>query len=143
MTTSPKLELKRGAEILEPTLSSAGFVFSIGSEGNSSGGSFCSGAFTKGNRRLELHVRGSLGLVAYSVGSQTMSHEDYLHALGIRGEYPGFSEDIEGGFIHLRNDLVKAGATFLTGSDSDFSTLVTANEISPRPKGFRALGNRK
>ena len=143
MAVDPKLELTRGALALQAVLGPAGFIFAIQSEGSSSGGPYCAGTFTRDDRRLELHVRGSLGLVTYSIGSETISHEDYVRTLGARGEYPGFSQHIEEAFIHLRSDLESVGTIFLTGSDLEFLNLIRLSRENPQQKGFRALGEPK
>jgi len=41
----------------------AGFTFHLTNNGNSSGGDFATGRFTKGTQDLELHFRHSLGMV--------------------------------------------------------------------------------
>lgn len=94
----------------------------IGSDGGS-GGEFGETAYTRENRRLELHFRYSLGLVVYHVGTVSLPHEDYMRAVLGRGganQYPGFSEDPLDGFRHLRHDLARYWSEFLTGSELDF-----------------------
>jgi len=57
--------LKAGVEILDSFMESLGFVYTQISAGAGSGGSFASGEFRRGDRRLELHFLYSLGLVTY------------------------------------------------------------------------------
>jgi hypothetical protein len=60
------------AEVLGP----AGFEFIQMDEGVGIGGPFASGAFLKGDRRLEIHVRSSLSLVRYHVGDESQCAGD-------------------------------------------------------------------
>jgi hypothetical protein len=112
--------LRSGAEIIASLLVPDGFVFEILSSGEGSGGTFASGQFQRGERRMEFHFRYSLGMVSYHLGSRSMSHENFMHAvLGKRhaSKYPGFSDQPIDGFRHLLADLESHGADFLTGSD--------------------------
>lgn len=84
---------------------------------------YASTEFIRGDRRLEIHFRHSLGLVTYHVGSVSLSHEDYMWSvIGKRwaSHYPGFSQDPLDGFRDLRQDLEQYGAVFLSGTDSEF-----------------------
>lgn len=81
--------------------------------GRGSGGEFAYGEYARGDRRLELHFRYSLGLVTYHTGSNTLSHEAYMKALGAgstEAQYPRYSDDLLDGFRHLA-----AGDDFLSG----------------------------
>ncbi len=95
----------------------------------------------RGDRRLELHFRWSLGLVSYQVGDVKISHSEYLRVQGIMGAYPGFSEKPIDAFVHLLSDLEHAGGIFLHGEDKEFEKLATESKRSPKPTGFKALGN--
>jgi hypothetical protein len=136
----PRTELKAGVAVLDPILSSAGFAFQFETEGLSSGGRSCSGAFIRGDRRLELHFQYSLGLVTYNVSNCSLSHEDYLRAQGAKGQYPGFSDEPIDAFKHLREDLKKWGAAFLTAPNERFVQLAQWVLANPKKKGFWALG---
>jgi hypothetical protein len=57
--------LAAGVRELESLLAPLGFVFRLTDEGARSGGMYASGQFERGARRLERHVRRSLGLVTY------------------------------------------------------------------------------
>jgi len=83
MEIRPKEGLLEGVQILHPALAPYGFAFRFGSEGKGSGGHFAWGEFFREERRLELHIRRSLGLVRYHVGDQSASHEAYLRELGV------------------------------------------------------------
>ena len=123
MRTEVSEILKAGVAILDDLMRSHGFVYRSTSAGVGSGGSFASGEFRRADRGLELHFRGSLGLVTYHLGCATLSHEDYMWSvLGNRwaSHYPGFSDDPMDGFRHLLLDLEQYGSDFLRGSDSDF-----------------------
>ena len=137
----PKKELLCGVKTLERILVPAGFAFKLERGGLSSGGHSCSGAFVRGDRRLELHFRWSLGLVSYQVGEVKISHSEYLRAQGVKGAYPGFSENPIDAFVHLHSDLEQAGGIFLHGEDKEFEKLATESKGSPKPTGFKALGN--
>lgn len=91
--------------------------------GVGSGGAYATAEFTRGNRKLELHFRQSLGIVTYHLGDASLSHEDYMWV--VTGErwstaYPGFSNDPLDGFRHLRADLEQFGGEFLDGQDNAF-----------------------
>ena len=121
--TDPFETLKAGVLILKELLSEHRFSDSLIASGRGSGGTFASAEFLRGNRRLELHFRYSLGLVTYHVGSLTLSHEDYMWSvLGKRwaSHYPEFSKDPLDGFRELRWDLEEYGAAFLSETDTDF-----------------------
>jgi hypothetical protein len=115
--------LQRGAAILNEVLAPYGFALSSPTSGTGSGGSFASCEFSRGNRKLRLNFRYSLGLVEYEVGGVALSHEAYMWSVtGSRGatSYPGFSSDPLDGFRHLAIDLKERAQDFLTGSDQDF-----------------------
>jgi hypothetical protein len=121
---NPADTMKSGVEILEPLLTRQhGFSYRPIGQGHSSGGDFVSGEFQRGDRRLELHLRHSLGLVTHYVGSSSLSHEDYIWSvLGQRfaSSYPEFSEDPLQAFRDLKSDIDRHVADFLSGSDDDF-----------------------
>ena len=99
------------------------FSDSLTAAGGGSGGAYASAEFLRGDRRLEVHFRYSLGMVSYHVGNVSLSHEDYMWSvMRKRGasHYPGFSNDPLDGFRDLRRDLEEYGAAFLTGTDADF-----------------------
>jgi hypothetical protein len=115
--------LKAGVQILKSLMSEHRFSDALTAAGRGSGGAYASAEFLRGDRRLEVHFRYSLGLVTYHVGNLSLSHEDYMWSvMGKRGasHYPGFSNDPLDGFRDLRRDLEEYGAAFLTGPDSDF-----------------------
>jgi hypothetical protein len=132
-TTRGRELLDAGVDVLKPILEPLGFVFELSSEGPSSGGHFASGQFVAEDRRLEIHARHSLGLVAYHWGSVSIGHEDLTRALGVRGSYPGYSFDPVDGFRRLRADLEGPLAPFLTGDA--FEWFVDAvDSAEPPPK---------
>ena len=64
--------------------------------GNSSGGRYASAEFRRGDRILEVHFRGTLGLVTYHLGTAYVSHVDFMLSVFGRewaSNYPGFSND--------------------------------------------------
>lgn len=143
---NPTEILLAGCEILEPVLVPHGFARRPFDSGSSSGGYFARTEYVRKDRRVELHFRGSLGLVAYHLGALSITHEDYMRAvLGRRGgnQYPGFSEDPLDGFRHLRHDLERYCPEFLGESDDAFRQVVAMAAAQPRATGFRALSSRQ
>jgi hypothetical protein len=115
--------LRAGTAILDTILAPHGFIVGPISSGAASGGSFAWCEYCRGNRRLRLHFRYSLGLVEYELGGVTLSHEDFMWSVQGRRwatNYPGFSKDPLDGFRHLAADLTQYAQDFLTGSDNDF-----------------------
>ena len=116
---SPTEILRAGSEILVPIMEPHGFTFVEGPSGESSGGNFARGDFVRDDRRLELHLRHSLGLVTYHCGPLSATHESYMRQLlgdGGAHRYPGFSDDPLDGFRHLAHDIENFAGDFLTGS---------------------------
>jgi hypothetical protein len=143
---SPSELLARGAAELAEVLGPAGFAFAETEEGIGSGEALATGEFRKGDRRLELHVRSSLGLVRYHFGDETMSHEALvrgmraLERIAEEGQYPGFSDDPMAGFRHLRHDLELFGEVFLRGGAKAYRALKKWVDKHPKKSGFAGLG---
>jgi hypothetical protein len=112
----PEVILLSGSEILGSVLSPHHFTFEFRSAGTGSGGDFAWGEFVRTDRRLELHFRRSLGLVAYHLGRLHATHEVYMRELGFwgRNRYPAYSGEPMQGFINLSHDLGHA-IDFLSG----------------------------
>ncbi|MGA7238049.1 MAG: hypothetical protein WBY44_20345 [Bryobacteraceae bacterium] len=125
--SKPEARLRAGVATIATVLAPHGFRFLVRESGNSSGGPFAFGEFVRGDRRLELHVRDSLGLVRYHLGSHSASHEYYMKELGEwpRCDYPGFPNDPMDPFERLAHDLKFAGE-FMSG---DARLLLRASEI--------------
>ncbi len=147
MTMTPREVLDRGVAELAEVLGPAGFTFvAAGDEDDGSGGASASGEFRRGDRRLELHVRRSLGLVRYHFGEQSLSHEDLVRGVRALGgisteaQYPGFSDDPAAGFRHLRADLDRFGDVFLTGGAKAFRALKKWLDKHPKKSGIAGLG---
>jgi hypothetical protein len=114
--------LTNGSEILKPLMINNGFQFNIDGKGQSSGGNFAFGSWTKKERKLEYHFRYSLGLVKYSLGEKSVEHEFFLWALTgqkRKAKYPGSSEDPLDGFRRLLDDLNQFCTVFLSGPDKE------------------------
>ena len=123
MATNAVESFDAGMRVLGPLMEAHGFKRTAPLSGESSGGTYASAQWVRGDRVLDLHFRHSLGLVSYRVGDVSLSHEEYMWAVTGRKwstEYPGFSDDPLDGFRHLRADLEKHGSSFLTGSDANF-----------------------
>ncbi len=143
---TPRDVLDRGAVELAEVLGPAGFTFVAADEDAGEGGASASGEFRRGDRRLELQVRRSLGLVRYHFGEQSLSHEDLvrgvraLDGIGAEAQYPGFSDDPAAGFHHLRADLERFGDVFLTGGAKAFRALKKWLDKHPKKSGLAGLG---
>ncbi len=141
----PRDVLNAGARELESVLVPHGFAFCVSDEGKSSGGRYASGEYQRGDRRLELHFRWSLGLVKYHVGGWSLDHAEYVRAVQavtgtrVQPAYPGFSDDPLAAFHHLGRDLERFGKVFLGGSDAAFAELHTWASEHPMPRGLAAL----
>ena len=109
---------REGCEILDRIMQPHWFQFVPDESGMSLYGPYTRGNYVRGDSRLELHLRYSLGLVTYHIGDVSVSHDAYLRAL-TKGEggnqYPGFSDDPLDGFRHLAHDLQKFCDDFLSG----------------------------
>jgi hypothetical protein len=129
---NPAEALREGAAILDEVLVPLGFQFIFGGDGKSSGGPYSQGNFVRGNRRLEVHFRLSLGLVRYHIGAVNASHDAYMSELGVRGKcnYPGYSDDFRDAFRDLAHDLAFA-EDFLSGEGTALSR-AAATERKPR-----------
>jgi hypothetical protein len=114
--TPPKEALINGAQILQQSLGPYGFQFQFREDGKGSGGAFAWGEFIRGERKIELHFRFTLGMVRYHIDDQSASHESYMRELNVWSQchYPGFSEDAADGFRELTHDLAFAN-DFLCG----------------------------
>ncbi len=134
--------LRAGCDILDAVLVPHGFQFILRDAGQSSGGDFAWGEYVRGDRRLVLHFRFSLGLVAYHAGDMHVSHDWFVRAVrGAAGSYPGFSDDPLDGFRHLRHDLEECGGPFLHGTDDELRLVLqrAAEQERQKPRGFKAL----
>ena len=78
MPINPETALLQGAELLKPVFLEHGFVFALLDGGKSSGGRFASAEFRRGDRRFEFHFRHSLGIIVYHLGSEGISHEEFM-----------------------------------------------------------------
>src|SRR3954468_6571128 len=106
--------------------------------GEGSGGPFVRGGFERGERRLELSLRHSLGGVVYHLGEAEMTHEQYMRRLlGTRqgNLYPGFSSHPLDGFRHLRHDLDRFAWDFVQGAGDEFRRLAEQADEPPRLPG--------
>jgi hypothetical protein len=137
--------LRQGAAELDAILGPHGFTFLETGSGLGSGGHYARGEFRRERRRLELHVRWSLGLVTYHVDDASLSHEDLTRAVAATqhvhepAQYPGFSEQPVDGFRHLAADLVRFARVFTRGTAEEFSAMVAWVRQHPKPKGLAAL----
>ena len=130
---TPKNKLLAGSEILAPVLRPYGFVFKLEAHDKGSGGPFASGAFSKDNRRMELHFRHSLGMVSYHIGQASLDHETYMRLLGVygRNQYPDFPQDPTESFHHLAADVQEYCENFISGDGEQFRSLAMAFKKDP------------
>ena len=137
---------------MQAALAPHGFNFEIRGTGSSSGGTFAWGEFVRGNRRLELHFRYSLGMVRYHIADQSASHEVYMRELGAWAGclYPGFSDDPMDAFRNLAHDITVAedflfgtGEVLRIASEKEARQSVAANtEFMARAVGDTAKVDR-
>jgi hypothetical protein len=137
--SDPKSILLEGITLLDPVLSVHGFEFRLEKSGNSSGGPFAYGSYVRGDRRLELHLRYSLGLVTYFIGPDSLGHEDYMRLVGVWGQnsYPDTPKTSLDSFLSLAKDLEAFGSDFLNGSGEQFRGL--AAKFKKNPNMFKGL----
>ena len=134
--------LEEGRKVLDPIMEANGFQWEFGGVGHGgSGGTAAWGYYTKGNRKLDMHFRRTLGLVFYHIGRVSLSHEDYMrHVAEERGaKYPGFSTDPLGAFQHLAHDLKNFAADFLSGDGGDLLAAKAKSEERSKLSGFSKL----
>jgi hypothetical protein len=136
----PKRQLLAGVRILDEVLCLFGFEFRFENEGRGSGGRFASGSYYRDDRRLELHFRGSVGMVTYWIGERRLTHLEYMHSLGVYGQnrYPDFSDDALDSFRELAGDIAAFAQDFTSGSGDSFKSF--ADELKKNPAMFSGLG---
>jgi hypothetical protein len=123
MAHDPLKYLKEGCTLLNPILNPHGFRLRSVESGKGSGGYFARAEYQNEDRKLELHYRFSLGLVAYHFGETSLPHESYMRAiLGKAGgnRYPGFPDNPRDSFLDLKYDLEHYADGFLTGNGPEF-----------------------
>jgi len=120
-------------------LGAKGFAFVLDKLAKGSGGWFASGSFTRGERRLELHFRGSLGLVTYHIKNVSLGHEDYMRLLGVYGQnlYPDFPREPLDSFRSLASDLESFCGDFVSGNGEQF--LALARQFAVAPNAFKGI----
>jgi len=130
----PKKHLLAGVEILDAVLRPHGFVFALEHHAKGSGGCFASGSYEKGDRRLEMHFRETLGLVTYSIGGDRLDHETYMRLLGVygRNQYPDFPQEPLDSFRRLASDINSYCADFVAGDGARFRSLVRQHALNPK-----------
>jgi hypothetical protein len=123
MRIDPEEVVLQGAELLKPLFAKYGFVQGPLTKGESSGGRFASAEFRKGDRRFEFHFRSSLGMVTYRLGSQSISHQEYMCSILGKpnmSRYPGFAGEPLEAFRNLRDDILDYCGEFLEGTTTTF-----------------------
>jgi hypothetical protein len=132
--SQPEQFLRAGVKRLAPVFSRHGFRFKFHGAGKGSGGRSASGEMIRGDRRVELHFRGSLGMVTYHVGESSADHRSYMKALGMLDQckYPGYNDDPLAAFDDLAHDL-RFAKEFL---DGDASVLKSIKPIDEKLRRF-------
>ena len=138
--TDPKSVLTEGSKELEALLAPHGFQLHLGETDKGSGGYFCRGEFVRDAKKLEFSFRWSLGLVTYRLGQLELEHTEFMRVQGVKGAYPGFSDDPIEAFRHLRSDIENFGAPFISEEDDEFKALVEKAAVSPKATGFGGIG---
>lgn len=139
-----KNALTRGCRILDGVLKPVGFQYVVGPAYTGHQKDSASGYYMKGDRKIEIHFRFSLGLVTYHMGNLTLRHEEYMRALlgtGGRNRYPGFSDDPIQAFHDLSYDLENFCADFLSGDGSEFVRCHTRVQQLEKLSGFQRPGS--
>jgi len=133
--------MRAGRNIVCAVLEPHGFEYRPGWAGKSSGGNSDGGEFVRGDRKVELHFRHSLGLVRYHIGAISISHEDYMRHTGHRSEakYPGFSSDPLDGIRHLANDLRAYCGDFVSGDGATLLAAAKATDSFAKLSGIAKL----
>jgi hypothetical protein len=137
--------LQRGADLLDPIMRAHSFSYAAGPTGTSSNGSFASGAYSRDDRKLEIHYRQSLGLVTYHVGGYSLRHEVFMRALlGPEGgnRFPGFSSEPMDAFRDLQYDLRTHAGDFLSGSGEVFRRCVESARAARKLSGIERAEHR-
>jgi hypothetical protein len=129
--------LGAGVKIVGVVIEPHGFLWVPGETHEGHPGNAARGAFVKGDRKLELGFRWSLGPVTYRIGTVSVSHEAFMRYTGRHADakYPGYSKDPLDAFRHLANDLQNFGGDFMLG---DGATVIAASRMS-YVGGFGAL----
>jgi hypothetical protein len=120
---NPERIVEEGHRILDAVLLPHGFAYRKGLHGKHHAGDFARGEYVRGDRRIEIHFRHSLGLVTYYLGDLQLVHADYMRALlGAQGgnRYPGFYDDPMEAFRELAFDLEHFCSDFLSGDGAEF-----------------------
>jgi hypothetical protein len=145
MTQSPREVYDQGVAKLAEVLGPAGFAFASTEEDPGTGDLSALAEFRRGDRRLELQFHRGLSLVRYHFGDQSLSHDELVRGMrGLEGiaaeaQYPGFSDDPADGFRHLRVDLERFGAIFLSGGAKAFRALKKWLDKHPKKSGLAGL----
>jgi hypothetical protein len=135
--------MNAGRQILGAVLEPHGFEYRQGGRGQGSGGNFESAEFVRGDRKVELHFRYSLGQVRYHLGDVSISHEEYMRHTGHRSDakYPGFSSDPLDGFRHLAADLHAFCGDFISGGGATLREAKKASDASANLCGIARLNS--
>ncbi len=145
MTQSSRDVFEQGVAKLAEVLGPAGFSFASTDEDTGNGDLSAIAEFRRADRRLELHFHRGLVLVRYHFAEQSLSHEELargmrgLEGIAAEAQFPGFSDDPADGFRHLRVDLERFGAIFLTGGAKAFRALKKWLDKHPKKSGLAGL----
>jgi len=137
--------LQRGLDLLDPVMRAHNFSYAEGPSGRSSGGYFASGAYSRDDRKLEIHYRYGVGLITYHVGASSLRHEVFMRALlGPEGgnRFPGFSVEPMDAFRDLQYDLQTYTGDFLSGSGEMFRTCVESARAARKLSGIERAEQR-
>ncbi len=128
---SPREAIEAGCTILDPLLVPAGFDYQQGESGSSSGGSFATGAYANGDRRIEFSFRWGLGCVIYKIGEFSINHNELMEKTGHGrdSKYLWYNKDDPmNGFTALAYDLEYHVRHFVNGNTTDFIRFADRSE---------------
>jgi hypothetical protein len=122
--------LQAGVREIEPLLAAHGFAGVGGDDGVSSGGSYATSLFRRGELEIGLIVRQKieLGCPSYTEGQGYAGHNDLIRRLGcegleelVEGEFLSWKSKSGGSpFVALKADLERIVLPALVKSEADF-----------------------
>lgn len=126
--------LKEQVPIVGSYLKENEFLLSNSQIDKGSGGFFIICRFEKGNRKINIFYRYSLGPVEYSIGENKIDHVSYMKFLQVdeKSKYPGFTDSPEESFKNLLSDIKNYCQDFICGDGDQFQEFSRKLRTDPR-----------